>query len=323
MSFVLHLHSYAPLYYNQSKGYNLNFHHKGYSKLGHRFVDGKISGDMLDCMNKKIRSSNLHVGVNHMRREFSERKCSMSESASITDWYDLDDELIGTPWEGAIMYKRNPRITHLEYCTTLERLGLEKFSSDVSKSRASIMGLRVTKDVKDYPLGTPVQISVDVTRRRKKLKLDGIIKTVLAMSCSRCAQPAPECIFTEFSLLLCEEPIKEPDVIDMGVVFGANPFDTPGSVSDSENEDDEEALIDLDDWLHFPPEDKEIDISKNIRDIIHLEITHDTVCSASCRGLCFKCGTDLNISSCDCEKEEGEEIGLSPFRKLKEQLLKK
>lgn len=104
------------------------------------------------------------------------------------DWEDLeeeDDDEEGSPWEGAVVYKRNSSVTHLEYCTTLERLGLGKLSTNVSRSRASVMGLRVTKDVKDYPDGTPLLISLDVTRKKHSLRLDGIIRTVITLGCNR------------------------------------------------------------------------------------------------------------------------------------------
>lgn len=83
------------------------------------------------------------------------------------------------------MYKRNAAITNLEYCTTLERLGLGKVSSEVSKSKANAMGLRVLKKVKDYPNGTPVLVSVEVVRKKKKLRLDGIVRTVIGLPCNR------------------------------------------------------------------------------------------------------------------------------------------
>lgn len=110
------------------------------------------------------------------------------ESGVDNDWSDQEDEGIddmGSPWEGAVVYQRNASISHVEYCTTLERLGLGKLSTEVSKSRASLMGLRVTKSVKDFPLGTPVLISVDITRKKQKLRLDGIIRTVLTLGCNR------------------------------------------------------------------------------------------------------------------------------------------
>lgn len=128
--------------------------------------------------------------------------CTKPNYQSFTDedtvFLDLGDQAIEdgeeteSPWEGAVIYKRNASITHVEYCTTLERLGLGNLSTEVSKSRASVMGLRVTKAVKDYPNGTPVQISIDVTRKKQKLRLDGIIKTVITLTCNRYA-PIAHC----------------------------------------------------------------------------------------------------------------------------------
>lgn len=111
------------------------------------------------------------------------------ESLSSFDWDDHGqleaEEDNESPWKEAVIYKRNPSLSHTEYCTTLESLGLGNLSTDVSKSRASVMGLRVTKTVKDYPNGTPVLISLDVTRKKHKLRLDGIIRTVITVGCNR------------------------------------------------------------------------------------------------------------------------------------------
>lgn len=247
---------------------------------------------------------------------------SFSEENTINiDWGDHEGEVddTGSPWEGAVVYKRNASISHVEYCTTLERLGLGKVSTDISKSRASIMGLRVTKAVKDYPLGTPVQISIDVTRKKHKLWLDGIIKTVITLGCNRCGEPSAECIFCDFTLILTEEPIEEPEIISMGVIFGEDKSRT----MEQAEEDSDEASIDLDDWLHFPPEDKEIDISKHIRDMVHVEITYNGLCDPTCKGLCLKCGINLNTSECSCSKQEVKEKGFGPLGTLKEQMQQK
>ncbi|KDP42750.1 hypothetical protein JCGZ_23690 [Jatropha curcas] len=238
------------------------------------------------------------------------------------DWGDQDQEVpedTESPWNGAIIYRRNASISHLECCTTLERLGLEELSTDISKSRASIMGLRVTKAVKDYPLGTPVQISIDVTRKKKKLRLDGIIKTVITLDCNSCGQPAAKSIYSNFALLLNEEPIEEPEVISMGVIFGDDKFKS-SMASGKEEEDDDDASIDWDDRLYFPPEEKEIDISKHIRDLVHVEITIDAICASGCKGACLECGTNLNTSSCNCLKEKIKERGYGPLKDLKKQM---
>lgn len=248
---------------------------------------------------------------------------SAEENKRYSGGEDTGEEEIedaGSPWEGAVIYKRNPSVTHLEYCTTLERLGLEDHSTEISKSTASVMGLRVTKAVNDYPHGTPVLISIDVTRRKQKLRLDGIIRTVISLCCNRCGEAAAESVFSNFSLLLTEEPIEEPEIISIGVIFGDEKVKT---FSESIEEEGDDASIDLDDRLYFPPEDKEIDISKPIRDLVHVEITIDAVCDPGCKGLCLNCGANLNTSSCSCKKQRVKENSFGPLRNLKRQMQRK
>ncbi|XP_022774770.1 large ribosomal RNA subunit accumulation protein YCED homolog 1, chloroplastic [Durio zibethinus] len=257
-----------------------------------------------------------------VRDSINQNSQSFTEDNTVTfDWEDEEDvEDMGSPWEGAVIYRRNPSVTHMEYCTTLERLGLGKLSSDISKSRASVMGLRVTKDVKDYPNGTPVQISIDATRKKRKMRLDGIIKTVITLGCNRCGEPAAECVFSNFSLLLSEEPIEEPEIIDMGATFEERYKSLYGS--NQEVEEDDDASIDCDDRLYFPPEEKEIDISKHIRDLVHLEITINAVCDPRCKGICLQCGINFNTSSCNC-REEVKEKGYGPLGNLRKQMQQK
>uniref|UniRef100_A0A1J3H8R1 Uncharacterized protein n=1 Tax=Noccaea caerulescens TaxID=107243 RepID=A0A1J3H8R1_NOCCA len=250
---------------------------------------------------------------------------SFTEKSTIDiDWEDQEDmEDTGSPWEGSVMYKRNASVTHVEYCTTLERLGLGRLSTEVSKSSASAMGLRVTKDVKDYPDGTPVQVSVDVIRKKKKLRLDGIVRTVITLGCNRCGEPAGESIFSNFSLLLTEEPVEEPDVIDLGFTFGSDKTNSFSGLSNDEDEDeDDDSWIDWEDKLHFPPEVKEIDISKHIRDLVHLEITINAICDPACKGMCLKCGANLNKRKCDCGSEEKDK-GYGPLGNLRKQMQQK
>ncbi|XP_073292023.1 large ribosomal RNA subunit accumulation protein YCED homolog 1, chloroplastic [Primulina huaijiensis] len=255
---------------------------------------------------------------------------SDAENPSFTEDYqwDLSNEGIeesddeGCSWEGAVMYRRNAAVSHLEYCTTLERLGLGKISSEVSKARASEMGLRVVNSVKDYPNGTPVLVSVDVTRKKQKLRLDGIVRTVISLPCNRCGEPAAQSVYSDFSLLLCEEPIQEPETINMGTIFAEDKFRTLITSEEAEDDDDD-SLIDLDDQLYFPPDRKIIDISKNLRDLIHVEITISALCDPSCKGACLRCGTNLNISSCSCKTQQVGEKGYGPLGDLREKMQKK
>ncbi|KAL1197683.1 putative large ribosomal RNA subunit accumulation protein YCED [Cardamine amara subsp. amara] len=227
---------------------------------------------------------------------------SFTETSTIDmDWEDQEEiEDTGSPWEGSVMYRRNASVTHVEYCTTLERLGLGRLSTEVSKKRASAMGLRVTKDVKDYPDGTPVQVSVDVIRKKKKLRLDGIVRTVITLGCNRCGELA-------------------------GFTFSndkANSFSGFSNDKEEDEDDDDDLWIDWEDKLHFPPEVKEIDISKHIRDLVHLEITITAICDPACKGMCLKCGANLNKRKCDCGSEDKDK-GSGPLGNLREQMQQK
>ncbi|KAI4382621.1 hypothetical protein MLD38_008562 [Melastoma candidum] len=172
---------------NQLKLFSLNSHR---SPLKLPIAGREVAWEVSIWKDKALTVEYLHASSNPTRHF---RGYSFTDSGTFSmDWGEGDRELEETvdsasPWEGAIIYKRNPSVTHVEYCTTLERLGMEKLSTDVSRNRASAMGIRVTNDVKDFLDGTPVQISVDVTRKKKKLRLDGIIKTVLTLGCNRYA----------------------------------------------------------------------------------------------------------------------------------------
>jgi hypothetical protein len=98
------------------------------------------------------------------------------------DYAESDDD-DDSPWEGALVYRRDAAVHHLEYASTLERLGLGDLSSHHSRARAAAMGLGTLDQ--PQPQTTPVLVSLDVARRRGRLRLDGIVRTVITLGCFR------------------------------------------------------------------------------------------------------------------------------------------
>ncbi len=47
-----------------------------------------------------------------------------------------------------------------------------------------------------------------------------------------------------------------------------------------------------------------IDISKDVRDYMILSTPMKRLCKEDCKGLCAKCGVDLNEKECDCNDDE-------------------
>ena len=52
---------------------------------------------------------------------------------------------------------------------------------------------------------------------------------------------------------------------------------------------------------------KEIDLTPAIAAGLYLSIPMRIVCADDCRGLCHKCGADLNKAACECEASEVNE----------------
>ncbi len=63
-------------------------------------------------------------------------------------------------------------------------------------------------------------------------------------------------------------------------------------------------------------DDIELDIAEDIREDILLEVPMNPLCSEDCRGLCLKCGADLNQGSCKCDNSGGGNLAWSELDKL-------
>ena len=66
-------------------------------------------------------------------------------------------------------------------------------------------------------------------------------------------------------------------------------------------------------FVPFPHEDSDeypmdpegfIDPDQMVRDVIGVELPFAPVCRSDCRGLCARCGGDLNLGECTCEEPE-------------------
>lgn len=51
-------------------------------------------------------------------------------------------------------------------------------------------------------------------------------------------------------------------------------------------------------------EKKQIDLSQLIKELIILSIPMKTLCEDECKGICPKCGANLNLSECNCDNDE-------------------
>lgn len=63
-------------------------------------------------------------------------------------------------------------------------------------------------------------------------------------------------------------------------------------------------LVRFDEELRYlAPDQQEIDITDDIRDALLLAIPIKVLCSEACKGICPRCGRNLNVETCHCRQE--------------------
>lgn len=60
---------------------------------------------------------------------------------------------------------------------------------------------------------------------------------------------------------------------------------------------------DEDDVKYFHPDKPEVEVGEDIHDALLLAVPQKVLCREDCRGLCQRCGADLNYSTCECAEK--------------------
>ena len=80
------------------------------------------------------------------------------------------------------------------------------------------------------------------------------------------------------------------------------------------NEEENESI----DVVYLNADADKINIKNDVRDYVLLAIPMKKLCTDECKGLCYKCGKNLNEGACDCNESEIDEKW-KPLLKLKKQ----
>lgn len=127
----------------------------------------------------------------------------------------------------------------------------------------------------DFSFLSPVVAHLSVTRKGEDVSVCGDVSTKASLTCSRCIRKFDFTIETHFSVFFTRlrEEAKEREL---------------------KKEDMELNLLDGD----------EIDTDAILLEQIALEVPIKPLCSPECKGLCPRCGADLNQGRCGCPEEE-------------------
>ena len=120
-----------------------------------------------------------------------------------------------------------------------------------------------------YPVSEPVLASGKVRNTAGVLVMSGQISTTIHGVCDRCASDFDEEISFPIDVVLVTE------------------------LSNEENEDE---------WV-FPLEGDSADLEDIVRTVFVLNLDSKLLCKPDCKGMCCRCGKNLNDGPCSCQKE--------------------
>jgi uncharacterized protein len=136
----------------------------------------------------------------------------------------------------------------------------------------------------------PIHVRVHATLAGETIMIDGTATSEVRIPCSRCLEPFDMKIETDFS------STAVPDI---------------PSVIDPEPANDIELAADDIDVIAYSGDS--IDIRDEIAQQIIMALPFKPLCRDACKGLCSRCGVDLNKMSCQCRPQDES----SPFAVLK------
>jgi uncharacterized protein len=140
-------------------------------------------------------------------------------------------------------------------------------------------------DISDPYVGN-FKTVVTLTKYESQIILDSETGITANLICDRCAKEFQSVIKSSYKLVYL--------------------FRISSEIEETENED----------VVYIHPDTDKIELDKDIRDYAILAVPMKKLCSENCKGLCPKCGKNLNDGPCDCV-EEIIDPRWEPLQKLK------
>jgi uncharacterized protein len=130
--------------------------------------------------------------------------------------------------------------------------------------------------IEGYTQVYPVEVHLDVQKTREEIVIDGKLQAGIELQCSRCLKSFQRSLDSTVHMIYHPIQHMQTDVHEL--------------------KRDE---MDMDFYSG-----KEIDVSEMLREQILLNLQMKPLCKEDCKGICPKCGTDLNIKKCSCVTKE-------------------
>jgi uncharacterized protein len=130
----------------------------------------------------------------------------------------------------------------------------------------------------DATLSEPIAVDFVLSHNDLDLHVEGTIGTAVNFKCSRCAKEFSRPVAARFDLSYLPQPKWTNEGVEIELKY-------------------EDMEVEYYDGVSF-------DVNLMVLEQIELTMPMQFVCQEQCKGLCYKCGADLNEGKCNCPDEE-------------------
>jgi len=161
----------------------------------------------------------------------------------------------------------------------IEQIKEEGLVFEFEKSAAAfpVLAEMVAGGECEFPV--PIRTALRAIRVGDMIEIEGDIETAVRLPCSRCLQPFETPLKSRFALTYQRR--------------------TTDGIEDTEPQEVELSAADMG-IVYFQGE--KIDLIDPIQEQVVMEYPLRGLCKPDCKGLCPKCGADLNADLCDCDR---------------------
>ena len=170
------------------------------------------------------------------------------------------------------------------------KIAVGPLAEGVTQLESVLAGEELGLEGREARAGARLHLRVKLTKMGEEVMVAAEITGEIQAECSRCLEPFSTPFQEAFTVLFA------PASQSTGALRGRGAFSKE------------------DQRLRFYREG-EIDLTEDIRATVGLAIPLRWICRPDCRGLCRRCGQNLNQGPCSCPREEGG--GYYPFRGLR------
>jgi uncharacterized protein len=128
----------------------------------------------------------------------------------------------------------------------------------------------------------PLNIRLKAFNVRELFEVKGRLQTSVRLTCSRCLKDFETPLASDFELTYTKEMQGLMDVFD-----------------------EEEIELKVEEIGMFYLKGEEINLQQGIQEQVVMAFPLQPLCDENCKGLCPKCGSDLNQGDCGCKREPG------------------